>query len=131
MKRQKRKRDYIPLSEKLAAALSMLLSQADRDAMRGAQMPAKAVLSLFQFDHTVFHAPPFNGSDKWWNLTPLQKKPHQEKTRSDISAMAKVNRIIARQAEHQEAMRRLVRSTAPKSRWPKRKIPSRPFGRPC
>lgn len=127
--REKRKRDYIPFTERLAAALSMLLSADERDAMRAAKVPAKAVLKLFQWDHVALHS--LGGSDCWRNLTPMQVKPHRQKSRGDTSAVAKVDRIIARQIEHEQNMKRTLRPTKrqkSETRWPpKRKILSRPM----
>jgi hypothetical protein len=128
VKREKRKRDYIPLPERLAAALVRLLPLDEQRSLRHAKGPASTVLKLFQFDHIVLHAPPFNGSDKWWNLDPMQVKPHREKSRRDTSIVAKVDRIIEKRRKHEEAMKRIVsQRSLPISRWPKRKIPSRPL----
>ena len=121
-RRKNRKRDYVPLTERLAASLAMLLSPYERDVLRGAKAPAEMVLKLFHFDHNVLHA--LGGSDKWWNLSPVQVQAHREKSRRDVSAIAKVDRIIARQHEHREAMDRLLR---PEGRP---RTVKRPRGRP-
>jgi hypothetical protein len=127
-KREKRKRAYIPYPERLAAALAMLLPADQRDALRAARAPAKAVEKLFHLDHGALHA--LGGSNKWHNLTPMQVKPHQEKSRGDTKIVAKIDRIIAREQEHKDAMRRVLRPS-PKRTWPKRKIQSRGFRRSC
>jgi hypothetical protein len=137
-----RKRDYIPYPERLAAVLSMLLSQEERDALREAKVTADDVIALFEFDHNVLHA--HDGSDKWWNLTPMQVKPHRQKSSGDTKIAAKIKRIIANEQEHREARRRIlypdevtpreILSMARKAfrnPGPKRKIPSRPMRKAC
>src|SRR5579883_1228428 len=86
--RRKRARKYISLREKLAAALSLLLPQELRDELRAAKVPAKSVISMFHQDHNILFA--LDGADKWWNLTPLLKDPHRQKSRRDTSIVAKV-----------------------------------------
>jgi hypothetical protein len=145
----KRARKHIALPEKLAAALSMLLPQADRDVLRDLKVPAKQVIALFQFDHAILHAR--GGSDRWHNLTPLLKAPHREKSRRDTSIVAKVKRLRRKEREHEERLEmRLpltgIRGDEPldgfdfanadlqiveikpvtrDSRWPKRKLQGR------
>jgi len=85
------KRKHIPLREKLAAALSLLLSQQDRDRLREAKHPAWFVNILFEWDHNVLHA--LGGTDDWWNLTPVFVKLHREKSRRDTAIVAKVKRL--------------------------------------
>lgn len=105
--RKRRPRKYIPFPERLAAALAMLLPAAQRDAMRAGRLPAKAVLKMFHFDHVALHS--LGGEDKWWNLSPIQVRPHREKSRRDTSIVAKVDRIVAREGEHREAIKRMLR----------------------
>lgn len=128
-KREKRPRAHIRADERVAAALAMLLPAEQRDALRAAKAPARAVLKLFQWDHhPILFA--LGGPDLWWNLVPRQVKEHREKSRGDTRIVAKVDRIIERQAEHQDAMRRILaprRDPAKPLARPKRKIPSRPF----
>jgi len=120
----------------------MLLPADLRDVMREDRLPAKAVLQLFQFDHVVLHA--HDGSNKWHNLTPMQFAPHRQKSRQDTKIIAKVDRIIAKQAQHEERRQRVLKPEKVTSKqifamakrafrnpWPKRKIPSRPLRRPC
>lgn len=93
-----RKRKYISLKERLAATLACLLPQSERDRMRRGQLRTEYILSLFEFHHVVPHAPPFNGSDKWWNLHPMDKDEHRARSkglRSDTSVVAKVKRLRA------------------------------------
>lgn len=89
--RRKRARKYISLREKLAAALSLLLPQEQRDDLRARKVPAKTVIALFQMDHGILHT--FGGADSWHNITPLLKEVHREKSRRDTSIAAKVARI--------------------------------------
>lgn len=119
--RRKRARKYISLRERLAAALSMLLPQEQRDELRASKAPAKTVIALFHTDHNILHA--LGGADRWWNLTPMLRQPHKEKSRRDTSIVAKVRRVSK---EHQEFRRNLLKSKRRK-RKSKHKIPSRPF----
>jgi hypothetical protein len=105
-----RKRKYIPLTERLAAALACLLPQAQRDDLRARKVPAKAVIGLFDQDHIVLHA--FDGSDRWHNLDPKIRAPHRIKSAGDTAIVAKVKRIRGETCN-----------------GPKRAIPSRPFPR--
>jgi hypothetical protein len=127
----KRKRKYIKLREQLAAALSMLLPQVQRDELRSKKAPAKTVIALFSPDHSVLHA--LGGSDRWWNLTPMLREPHKEKSRNDTSTVAKVRRIDAKwndftrrllsPAKRSPAKRSLGKAT--RNHWPKRNLRSR------
>src|SRR5580704_10187751 len=116
--RRKRARKYINLREKLAAALSMLLPQEQRDELRAAKAPAKTVIGLFDQDHAILHA--FDGADRWFNLTPMLRAPHREKSRRDTSIVAKSVRI---RADHEEFRRRVLAvEKQPRdrsSRWPR------------
>lgn len=89
----KRKRKHIPLKTKLAAALACLLPPGRRDELRRYRAKADDVLSLFEWDHIVLHAPPFNGSDAWWNMDPKHVAEHRKKSRRDTSIVAKVKRL--------------------------------------
>lgn len=122
---RKRARKYISLRERLAAAYSMLLPQAQRDELRAARVPAKTVIALFTDDHGVLHA--LGGADKWWNLTPMLRAAHAEKSRCDTSIVAKVRRISA---EYEDFRRRVLavkkRARERPSRFPRgRKLQSR------
>ena len=101
-----RARKYIPLPERLAATLAMLLPAEQRDRLRASRAKADTVIALFEFDHVVLHA--LDGSDEWFNLTPTQVREHRSKSRRDTSAVAKVDRIIARENEHREAVNRII-----------------------
>lgn len=124
--RRKRARKYISLREKLAAALSMLLPQEQRDALRARKAPAKAVIACFDFDHVVLHA--LLGPDRWHNLTPLLRTIHrQEKSPRDTSIVAKTRRLSAKQEEFN---RKVVARPCGQKRQPKkgiRSIPGRRF----
>ena len=84
-------RKHIPLREQLAAALALLLPQATRDFMRSIRASASAVIREFEIDHNILHA--HGGPDRWWNLTPMLKPYHREKSKRDISIAAKVKRL--------------------------------------
>lgn len=140
-----RKRDYIQLSERLAAALACLLPNDKRDELRVKKVPAEDVIKLFHNDHIVPHAD--GGSNAWHNLDPLLTAVHQEKTaKVDIPRIAKGKRIRRKEAIHRAALnscgecdnafglcvydQKKVCPETQKSR-PRRgpKIPSRPFSR--
>jgi hypothetical protein len=119
-------RKSIPLETKLAAALAMLLPQEEMDQLRRERAPAKMVLSRFHFHHGAFHA--LTRDDHWSNLTPMLKADHQQRTRTDLSTIAKIKRL---EREHEDFRRRVLgvvkRAKEIKSRWmSKRKIPHRP-----
>lgn len=130
--RDRRPRKYVAIRKKWAAALSMLLPQAQRDELREARVPAKSIIAMFDQDHVVLHA--LGGADEWWNFTPMLRAPHREKSRMDTAIVAKVRRIERGEQEHQAAMRRKLLAPAerperPRSRWGKRKVQSRGFQR--
>lgn len=114
-----RKRDYIPLPEKLAATLACFLPQDQRDDLRSRKVPASEVLSLFHFDHIVLHA--FDGSDLWWNLDPKLVKSHREKSKRDTSIVAKAKRLNRKWANPKKVEDFFKR----KKYWPKKKMESR------
>lgn len=111
------KRAYIPLPELLASALADLLPQMQRDQLRAARVPAKAVIRLFTPDHNHLHA--LGGPDLWWNLTMRQRGPDlKAKDSRDTAIVAKVKRL------------RGETCNGPRKPWPKgRKLQSRGFER--
>ncbi len=139
------KRSYVPLPERLAATLACLLSQEQRDDLRRRKVKAEGVISLFHFDHVIFHA--HGGAAKWWNLDPKLVAEHREKTaKIDVPAIAKSKRI--RRANDEFFRRLLAKSegvpphnsthkltrkwanrkfpkTGQKVKWPSRKIANR------
>lgn len=89
----KRKRDYIPLGELLAAALANSLPpEVERD-LRERKVPAVEVIRLFTPDHIHLHA--LDGSDDWWNLHMRQRGTPEilAKNASDTTVVAKTRRI--------------------------------------
>lgn len=124
--RKKRARKYLRLRDRLAAALSLLLPQDQRDDLRSRKVPAKVVIALFDQDHNVLFS--LGGSDKWWNLTPMLKEPHRLKSRRDTSIVAKIDRITPQQEEfRRRVLAKPCGAQRPKSGkwhnrpWPKRK----------
>jgi hypothetical protein len=119
-----RERQYIPYPERLAAALVQLLPQEQRDVLRDVKVSAAQVIAMFQFDHGVLHA--LDGSDAWFNLWPMLKPEHQEKSRRDTGIVAKVKRVSKAQEEHRRKMLapKVPREERP-SRWGKRKMQSK------
>ena len=124
----KRRRNYIPLPEKLAAALACLLSEAQRKELRDRRVAAGEVLKLFDWHHIVFHA--IGGDDLWFNLHPMVKAAHKERSSRDTSAIAKTKRL------DKEWKNFTAKMTAPKdkrpekkSRWGSRKLQSQGFNK--
>lgn len=121
--RRKRARKAIHMREIAAAALSQLLPEAERTALREAKVPARQIISLFTPDHVILHA--FGGPDKWFNLTMTRRSPElKAKDNADTSRVAKVDRIIDQVNDHQRSMA-LKQCGQPRKR--KGSIPSRPF----
>ncbi|WP_439372970.1 hypothetical protein [Bradyrhizobium sp. DASA03120] len=124
-----RRRAHISFKTKLAATLCEMLTDdgtgklvkiiPHEDAVR---MTEDQVLSLFRFDHGVYHA--HDGSDEFWNLTPMLIQAHDRKTRErDIPQIAKTRRIEKAQAEFRARLLAKDRGEPkPPSRWPKRKM---------
>lgn len=105
------------LRQKLASALLMMVTPDDTGKMvpvipfaRAVKMTADQIIAEFDFDHAVYVA--IGGGNEPWNLTPRLRAVHREKTRKDISAIAKVKRGVAKRSGKAKA---------------KKKIPSRPF----
>ena len=126
-RRTKRARKHIALRELLAAALSQLLPQAERDALREAKAPAKHIIKLFTPDHVHLYA--LGGIDRWHNLTMTRRGPElKAKDSRDTSIVAKVDRLI--ESAHERGARiagKLYGAPTPEPRRRKRTIPSRPF----
>jgi hypothetical protein len=91
---------------------------------------------MFEWDHIHLFA--LGGDDHWSNLDPKIKAEHREKSRKDTGIVAKINRIVKKEADHAIAMRAqaplvdvliaAADATNHRSKWPKgRKIASRPF----
>lgn len=124
--RRKRARKHIALRERLAAALSQLLPQEQRDQLREAKVPARQVISLFTPDHNILFA--LAGPDEWWNITMRIRGPElKAKDNRDTSIAAKVKRVAE---QHEEFRRRVLAPTKRRvtrdNGWPKgRKLRSR------
>jgi hypothetical protein len=88
----RRPRKYIPLPERLASALADKLPQEQRDQLRAAKVPAKAIIRLFTPDHNILHT--HGGADKWWNITMRERGPElKAKDGNDTRIAAKVKRL--------------------------------------
>lgn len=122
-----RKRNYIPLPEKLAAALACLLPQELRDDLRDRKVSSSTVLEMFQWDHIHLHS--LGGSDAWENLNPVLVAVHKEKSRRDTSIAAKAKRIDKKWQEFTAENLSHPKPTKKPSKWPKQKIQSRGFNR--
>ncbi len=117
----KRARRHISLSERYAAALACLLPAELRDLYREEKVPAATIIAQFEIDHIVLHA--FDGSDLWWNLDPVLKPAHREKSRRDTSIVAKAARIDTKWKDFTAAMATGHKPPQRMTRWPKRKFP--------
>lgn len=121
------KRKYIPLKQKLAAALTHLLPMD----IRSSGKTADEIISMFDFHHEVFHV--HEGADTWTNLTPMLRQDHRERTKRDLATIAKGKRIQKKEAAHKARMSHPmglppIKVEVPWRTWnSKRKIPSRPF----
>lgn len=127
-----RRRAHISFKTKLAATLCEMLTDdgtgklvkiiPHEDAVK---MTEDQVLSLFRFDHGLYHAQ--DGSDEFWNLTPMLIEAHNVKTRRrDIPQIAKTRRIEKAQEEFRARLLAKDRGEPrPPSRWPKRKMRKR------
>jgi hypothetical protein len=127
------KRGHISLKTKLAAAL-LQMRRATPDGRwelivpheQAKRMTADEIIALFHFDHyPIPHAQ--GGPDEPWNLDPMLRPEHGEKTaKRDVPQIAKTKRLSR---EHEEFQRRLLtpRAERPpkKSRWASRPFPSR------
>lgn len=118
----RRARAYIPLPERLAAALSRLLPPDVEKDMRARRVPALEVISLFHQDHIVLHA--LGGADLWWNIDPKLAEPHRIKSRRDTSIVAKVKRL---EPAHEEFRRKVLAKPCGQKRQAKGQIRSRGF----
>jgi hypothetical protein len=118
----RRRREYIPLEQRLAAALACLLPQQQRDAFRRDKVPAQTVIRCFTPDHIHLHS--LGGPDLWWNIDWRLRGPELNlKNAMDTSIAAKVRRL---QPEFEDFRRRVLgvkKTKKPKRyRWPKRKL---------
>lgn len=130
------RRKKIPLEQQLAAALACLLPQAQRDELRHARVPAKAVIRLFTMHHVEFFA--LGGGCEWHNLHPMTRPAHDARFAADVAAIAKVKRLASVMAMAEVIDRQMPRRPQRTGRGafcgpaagkprPKRKIASRPF----
>ena len=110
------RRKHLTLKTKLASALMALGYVPYADCK---QMTEEQFLSLFQYDHNALHV--HDGTDEYWNLTPMLIVAHREKTKRDAGVIAKVRKLTRAQ---EETRRILLKPTGHKrersSRWPKR-----------
>lgn len=126
-------RRYIPLKTKLAAVLCQMLRVDDAGKLvptipydEAKTLTEDQILSRFQWDHWPFRHTD-GGPDAHWNLQPMLKADHIEKTaKKDIPEIAETRRITA----SQEQMRRRLLAKSGQGEAtdrPRGKIPSRPF----
>jgi hypothetical protein len=130
------KRKQPTLTNKLASAL-LALGHIPHDHAK--QMTDTQVISLFQWDHyPIPHA--HDGPCVGWNLMPRFIPEHRVKTATiDVPMIAKTKRIKAKADAFKALMRAKVYVDVDKvidamancygKPKPKRKIPSRPFGK--
>ena len=123
MKRPKRKRKYIPLQTRLAAALLQLPGAPSTEEAKG--MTDRQIISRFDLNHDTEHA--LGGKDRPYNLTWMIKAAHAVHTaKVSIPRVAKVDR---NEEKHAEFRRTILRKKPGAKRKPRSKIPSRPFAR--
>ena len=117
-----RARKEPPLKEKLAAALREF---GDIPYEHACLMTADQVISLFQFNHILYHRD--GGSDEHWNLEPMFIRAHRDRTtKVDIPQIAKTKRIShAEEAFRARLLTPRDEREPKKSRWASRPFPSR------
>jgi hypothetical protein len=86
------RRKHIPWKTKYASALLALGHVPYSDAK---QMTEGQLISLYQLDHNILHETGDSQVDLFWNLTPMLIAAHKQKTREDITVIAKSRRIRA------------------------------------
>jgi hypothetical protein len=88
-------------STKTAAALMMLGHIPYNDAK---QMTENQFLSLFEWHHGIPKSE--GGPDEFWNLTPLLRKAHRDRTAAiDVPRIAKNKRVAAKHLAHLERLK--------------------------
>jgi len=121
------RRKHISKDAKLASTLLML---GDVPYEHAKQMTAAQMISLYQWDGNIYHSDDPDGHDQFWNLAPMLIFKHREKTRSDITVIAKGRRIRRKHREREIAR---AAEDAAFERWAKskrrnaRRIQSRGF----
>lgn len=108
-------RKHIPWKEKYAAALVCLLPEHLRNFYRDNRCSPDVIIEQFEVDHIVLHA--FGGTDDWWNLDPILKPVHREKTKRDVGIVAKAKRTDKWWGPHKDAMAEGRKPPKRKSRW--------------
>lgn len=130
------KRAHIGLKTKLCATLCQLMRYVgDGEWERiisydeAKTLTEDQILARFHFDHGIAHA--HDGSNAPWNLTPMPVEEHRKKTATiDIPRIAKGKRINKSNAAFENRLLAKDRGEPrTPSRWPKRKMQSRPFER--
>lgn len=117
------KRGHISTETLLASAL-LALGLVPYDHAKA--MGETNFLSLFHFDHNILHSQ--DGSDEFWNLTPLNIIDHRRKTaKIDVPQAAKNKRLRAARAALDTFLATGVKP--PLSGKPKAKIKSRGFSK--
>lgn len=84
------KRKHISWKTKYASALLALGHIPYDDAKL---MSEDQIISLYHVDHNILHETEHEDRDKFWNLTPMLIPAHREKTKADVSIIAKSRRI--------------------------------------
>lgn len=113
------------------------------------EMTEDEVLALVEYDHYPIRKAD-GGPDLHWNLRPMLRDDHKTKTKHDASDMAHERKVRKASAAHESKMLQKFIDTPfypehvdcrdipeagedwfkkAKLKWPKRKIPSRPFRR--
>lgn len=79
-----------------------------------------------QFDH--IHADVFGGAHHYENLRPMQASSHKKKTKRDVQAKAKIDRLTGVTGQNRPKRKWASRPMqSGKTNWPRRKMQSRPF----
>jgi hypothetical protein len=132
-----RERKHISLTTKLASALCQMVRFDDEGKPcpvipydEAKTLSDAEILRRFDWDHAIVpHAE--GGPDEAWNLRPVLREEHREKTaKIDVPQIAKGKRIRAKEKEFRRRL--LAKDTGeapdpvkPKRKWPSRKMTSR------
>lgn len=93
---------YIPMIQREAVFASMMLPEDERNELRARHAMATEVLNRFELHHIQYFA--WGAENAWWNLHPMPKAEHRERTRRDIATIAKSKRIVKKEHAFAEAL---------------------------
>jgi hypothetical protein len=91
-------------------------------------MSEDQLISLYHFDHNIYHESEHPDRDLFWNLKPMPIREHREKTKQDAKIIAKGRRLRAKMGSNVTKARAEFETIEDRtSRIRRRKITSRGF----